>query len=143
MTLEDRNYWNDARTREQSPLRIDEQRRVALVLLEDEDGNEDEHAIPFEWVVCSLCGGKGSHVNPSIDCGGLSQEDLDDDPDFRESYYSGGHDVTCNECSGRRVVPELQPRTTEQRAAVRALEDRKQEDAVYKRECRAERAMGA
>jgi len=103
----------------------------------------DEIAVPFEWCVCGLCNGKGKHTNPSIDCGGLTSEDFDEDPDFRESYMRGDYDVTCSECSGRRVVPKLTPRTADERAFVKALNKQEEDDAAHEHECRAERAMGA
>lgn len=99
--------------------------------------------IPFRWAVCGVCDGRGKHVNPSIDCGGLTREDFDDDPDFAEAYHGGRYDVTCGECRGRRVVPELDPHTEDERAAVRALDAQARDDADYERACRMERAMGA
>jgi hypothetical protein len=54
--------------------------------------------------VCERCRGEGSHVNPNIDGHGLSQEDFDEDPDFKENYMSGVYDVQCEECKGLRVV---------------------------------------
>lgn len=59
--------------------------------------------IPARRIVCPLCNGKGSHVNPSIDSHGLSREDFDDDPDFRENYFSGMYDVPCYRCHGKNV----------------------------------------
>ncbi len=111
-----------------------------------EDGQgpaADEIAVPFGWVVCPLCEGKGTHTDPSIDCDGLTREDFDAEPDFAEDYFGGSYDVTCVECGGRRVVPELHPRTDEQRVLVKALERQEADEASYERMCRAERAMGA
>ncbi len=68
-----------------------------------EDGTEK--TLPMKWALCSVCNGNGSHVNPSIDSGGLSAEDFDEDPDFAESYMSGAYDQTCNKCRGRTTVP--------------------------------------
>jgi len=116
---------------------------------EDRDDSDGPRAcageieIPFRWVVCGACDGRGRHVDPAIDAGGLSREDFDEDPDFAEGYFAGRYDVTCGECSGRRVVPELTPRTTAQRDALRALDVQEEDDAAYERECRAERMMGA
>jgi len=61
----------------------------------------------FTYVVCELCGGTGKHVDPGIDSHGLSREDFNEDPDFADAYFSGQYDVTCYECKGKRVVPEL------------------------------------
>lgn len=74
--------------------------------LYEEDG-VDIISVPvnMSWAVCPLCYGEGKVVNPSIDCGGLTQEDFDEDPAFREDYFSGVYDVTCPECHGRTTVP--------------------------------------
>ena len=101
-----------------------------------------EIEIPFAWVVCGQCRGNGMHVNPAVDCGGLTSEDFAADPDFAESYFSGVYDVTCGECQGRRVVPELRPRTAEQKAALGALDAQEEADVSYERERRHELAMG-
>jgi len=90
--------------------------------------------------VCGTCDGKGSHVNPSIDCGGLSREDFDEDPDFAEDYFSGRHDVTCNACRGRRVYPTIAPDVDP--VIVKALDDRARDEAAYRAECAAEARMG-
>lgn len=64
-------------------------------------------AFPCRWVECPTCDGRGHHVNPSIDAGGLTRSDFDEDPDFEEGYFGGRYDVTCYECRGRRVVPTV------------------------------------
>jgi hypothetical protein len=74
-----------------------------VLIIEGEDYEEIE--IPAKYEVCGTCDGKGSHVNPSIDSNGLSREDFDEDPDFREDYFSGVYDIDCNECHGNRVSP--------------------------------------
>ena len=65
------------------------------------------HSLPFTWEVCPTCSGKGKVVPPSIDAGGLTQEDFAADPDFAESYFAGHYDVSCPECLGRRVTPQV------------------------------------
>ena len=79
-----------------------EERMIFTVCL---DG-EMEIDIPAKFELCNTCEGKGKMVNPSIDSHGLSAEDFDDDPDFRENYFSGMYDIPCNECGGRRVSAE-------------------------------------
>lgn len=67
-----------------------------------EDGTEKK--LPMKWAVCHVCNGKGTHVNPSIDSGGLTSEDFAEDPDFAEEYFAGTYDQTCNACKGRTTV---------------------------------------
>ena len=64
-----------------------------------------EAELPMHWVVCPVCRGEGKHVNPSIDCNGLTGADFAEDPDFADEYMRGTYDQTCNRCEGKRVVP--------------------------------------
>jgi hypothetical protein len=85
----------------------DEQRMTITFDFEGEDaeGNFTETmTVPAKFEVCETCNGKGSRVNPAIDGHGLTAEDFEDDPDFREDYMRGAYDVRCDECDGRRVV---------------------------------------
>lgn len=95
------------------------QRAEAPVLYLD-DGSE--LALPLIWVICPVCRGEGKHVNPAIDCGGLSREDFDEDPDFAEDYFSGAYDQECNRCGGRSSIQEVNwdALSDEQRVAYRA-----------------------
>ena len=90
--------------------------------------------VEFVYGVCPTCNGKGSHVNPSIDCNGISGNDFYEDPDFAESYMQGLYDVGCYECHGKRVVP-----TCDDQRVI----DSMIEEANYQAECAAERRMGA
>lgn len=75
-------------------------------LLDDDD--EVLERLPTRMEVCPRCHGRGSHVNPSIDGNGISADDeCWQDDDFREMYFGGGYDVTCERCQGRNVVEVL------------------------------------
>ena len=63
-------------------------------------------SVKCAYRVCPTCEGRGSHVNPSIDCDGLTAENFDDS-DFMEDYFNGVYDVACYECKGLRVSPEI------------------------------------
>ena len=78
------------------------------ITLFNDDGDEEQHRLPGKIIVCDTCHGKGSRVNPSVDGHGISPEEFDEDPDFREDYFAGRYDVTCSECEGhgRVVVPD-------------------------------------
>jgi hypothetical protein len=104
----------------------------------DEFGETEERWIPIKFEVCPTCEGKGTHVDPNIDAGGLSQEDFDEDPDFAESYRSGMYNQECNGCNGQRVVPI--PANEEDAKAVADMVEGSMETA---RAHAAERAMGA
>lgn len=110
------NYANDHRVRAAERgawyKNVDVSRMKATVLLrweDDESGDEEEREVevPIKFEICPTCQGKGTHVNPSIDCNGLTAEDFAEDPDFAEDYFNGAYDQTCNECGGERVVPEI------------------------------------
>ena len=110
--------------------------------LEDDDGEEESVTVALKYEVCPTCEGKGKHVNPSIDCDGLTAEDFAEDPDFREEYMSGRYDVTCYGCKGKRVVLELDRDSVDTTVLARIdsmLQERDEDEA----ERAAERRMGA
>lgn len=88
---------------------LDKKRMIAVIELCDEDSEgffEEEYEIPFKFEVCGTCEGKGTHVNPSIDSHGITQDEWYEwDDEEREGYFSGMYDVECYECGGDRVVP--------------------------------------
>ena len=114
---------------------------------EDEQGEEVFYTLPVKWKVCPTCQGRGSHVNPSIDAGGISSEDPfwseDCDEYTGESrYFRGDYDVTCYTCHGRTTV--LSVNWDEADKSVLAIyEDCQDEELEYEALCRAERRMGA
>lgn len=108
--------------------KIDKKRMLAWVNLEDldvwfeednpeiseglsrwfKDKVDDNYCvpIPIEFQLCDLCRGKGTHVNPSIDSNGITEEDWHDwDDDEKEGYFNGMYDVDCYCCGGEKVVP--------------------------------------
>tara|TARA_R110000772_G_C13310282_1_gene440314 strand:- start:40502 stop:40915 length:414 start_codon:yes stop_codon:yes gene_type:complete len=93
--IENMNYLNDPRSQGKA--------KEPILLVENEDGEYDEVKLPTKFEVCDLCEGRGKHVNPSIDCGGISAHMFDDE-DFAENYNAGQYDIPCNRCEGLRVV---------------------------------------
>ena len=146
MSIEDANYYGDrrvrARNRREWYTRLDENRMQATVVIEDEEGDEAEHLIPFKFVVCDTCDGKGKHVNPSVDSNGLTADDFDQDPDFKEDYFGGLYDVTCYGCGGRRVVPVIDEENADA-DLLRRLREQEEHREEYARIRRAERRYGA
>ena len=69
--------------------------------------NGDKLILPTHWEVCPVCDGRGTHVNPSIDSGGISGETFANDPDFADSYFSGVYNVPCHHCGGRTTSQEV------------------------------------
>lgn len=147
--IEDINYENDYRVRagREDSLKMNESNQTVEVSYITEDGDEITVDLPAKYDVCPTCNGKGKHVNPSIDAGGLSQDDFYEDPDFEEAYRSGRYDVFCYECKGVRVVPvidedacKLDPELQEH---LDAYWDSCHKDVEYDAICRAERIMGA
>jgi len=157
--LDDYNYYNDSRVRareaaEHAAFKVigrDPGKRTATVQLCDEiietliengakpddfDGIV-ECSVRFE--VCPTCDGHGKHVDPNIDAGGISGEDFYDDEDFAEGYMGGRYDVTCYECNGERVVPQVDLPAD----IVSHVDEYENETADYLEVSRAERMMGA
>lgn len=119
--IDNYNYWNDSRVRASmisDPFTILESSgRTAKISIytflvdpemEDEDG-ETILEVLTRYEVCGMCEGHATVVNPSIDAGGLTHEDMyERGPEFEEEYFSGAYDIQCPKCKGIRVVPHLQ-----------------------------------
>lgn len=142
------NYYSDPRVRasERGPWfeSFDATSMVATVTLEI-DGDEAEHEVKCRYEVCPTCGGRGKHVNPSIDAGGLTGSDIAEldggSGEFLNGYTWGVYDVSCYECKGAKVVPEP-IESDESDKILRALAERAEEDASYAAERESERRMG-
>lgn len=130
-SMDDYNYYGDYRVRNAG-------KNKAPILYLD-DGTELE--LPTRWEVCPTCDGRGSHVNPSIDAGGITAEEMHEDPDFADSYFRGAYDVKCYQCGGRTTVPAVDwdALSPEHRAA---YEKQLDDDAAYEAERLAEIRMG-
>jgi DnaJ-class molecular chaperone len=162
--IEDMNYYNDPRVRAGEAgdwfETFNEKAMTATIAVECCDGAREAFGLPdvgnceacdmrgecdgmiypevdVEYEVCPTCDGKGSHVNPSIDCCGLSAEDFYDDPDFAEDYHRGMYDQPCNQCHGKRVVP-----VPTNNAVIAYVEKEAIADAEYHAERMAEIRMG-
>ena len=74
----------------------------------DDDGEERDLAFPGRWEICDRCRGNGTHDHPAFS-NGLTSEDFEEDPDFREEYLAGRYDVRCEECGGegKVAVPDV------------------------------------
>ena len=81
------------------------------------------------WIICPACSGNGTHVNPSIDAGGLTVEDFAGDPDFADDYFNGTYDVPCDVCKGNGKVRESMVKLLDEAAADRELA--MMEDGAY------------
>lgn len=148
-------YGDDCRVRagqRAARRRFDAKRMVltfaVAAIATDEDGSyesEDSEDVdlPAKYAVCPTCDGHGTHVNPSIDAGGITAGEMDDWGDEeREGYFDGRYDVTCYDCAGARVVPEIDEDRADKALLARvqrALDDDARFDAISA----AERRMGA
>jgi RecJ-like exonuclease len=89
---------------------------------------DEEKQLPVKWVLCPVCEGKGRHVNPAIDAGGISDEMYHDD-DFHEQYAAGVYDIPCNICKGRTTVQVVDTdRLTIEEAALYEIQLREEAD---------------
>lgn len=113
---------------------VDEERMIVTFYLQDEDGGDVRYEQPFEWKICPICDGKGTHVDPNIDRNGITQEEMDNDPQFFEDYRNGVYDIPCNECKGKRVTPKLLTECPE-------LEAWRQGEYDFQRQNRLEQSM--
>ncbi len=148
----DRNYECDSRVlagERASRRRFNEATMTLTFTLCHEVNGEDvetEIKLPAMFTVCCTCDGRGSHVNPSIDAGGITGSEMAEwDEEERETYFSGGYDVRCYDCDGKRVVPEIATDrlTSGQKADLARLEEQWEDEQADEDERRWERSMGA
>jgi hypothetical protein len=108
-----------------------------------DDGDELPHELPARYEVCPRCRGTGSHVNPSIDGHGITEEERErdwSDEDW-ERYLTGFYDVTCYDCKGLRVVKVVDRDACDSELLARYEADLSENEA-YERMCEAERRYG-
>ena len=120
-----------------------EQLSNEAVKIIQEDGRIE---FPMVFKVCPTCDGRGRHVNPSIDGNGITADEWDEwDDNSKEMYLSGGCDVKCYTCDGRRVVPEINTAqlTPAQIEIADYIKECIEEDRRYVLMCLTERYYGA
>jgi len=125
--------------------KFDERTMMLEAILETDEG-EEVYYFPTKYEVCSTCDGKGSHVNPSIDSHGITSDEWQNDwsHEEQEEYMLGGYDVSCYECSGKRVVPVVDEDkcSDELKSKVAAWHKQLADLAVYDAQSRREQEMG-
>ena len=145
------NSFNDCRVtnaRYQSEIDAGVDLRKMTFTFEVDDGEGDEptsYVLPVKMEVCPTCQGRGTHVNPSIDAGGITEDsDIWDDVDEygENNYLSGRYDVTCYTCKGRNVVASIDRKGADKKV-LKIWEEMEREEGEYQATCRAERLMGA
>lgn len=112
---------------------------MSAFVLEDEEGVEI--TVPTVKIVCPRCRGTGVHDHAAF-ANGISSEEFDEDPDFREQYFAGRYDVTCSECGGANVIDVPDEERMSADLLERLLAHRRME-ASFRAEVEAERRMGA
>lgn len=157
-SIDDYNYYNDHRVRESDGLTRDNSAMTLTWMRAIEDDERDDPAIealgdvdeievvfPGKFIMCPTCDGRGKHVNPSIDAGGIGEDDEfweDDIDDNGESMYaSGRYDVTCYQCAGRTTWLDIDEAHADAMMLAKYHEYR-DDEAEYEAERRAERRMG-
>lgn len=105
------------------------------------DGEQVEVDLPAIRVVCPECDGTGKVLMDGLRGAVFTPEEMDEDPDFKESYFSGDYDVTCDYCKGKNVVDEVDydECTEEQRNGLGEMDDAR---AAAQAERDMERRMG-
>ena len=62
---------------------------------------------PIHNVLCPMCEGDGTVVDPSIDSSGISNEDFYEDPEFENAYHSGFYNIRCPSCKGNKIIQTI------------------------------------
>ena len=97
--------------------------------------------VPIRMELCPICDGIGKYVNPNIDRNGLTASDFEEAGEqFREDYFSGVFDITCECCKGKNVIPVINTSYAgaEVKKFVKMLQDSREEEAACRRENQAE-----
>lgn len=147
--IDDYNYHNDRRViaaNASKPFHFDPDHMVITFELDDGEDPPQQHELPARYAVCGLCEGKGRHVNPSIDSGGITGEEWDAwDPEEKASYLSGAYDVQCFGCGGLRVCPIIDETRLSpgQKEVFDMFMEHVRDLERFEAERRAERSMGA
>lgn len=81
-----------------------------------------------KWIICPVCEGEGTTVNPDIDANGLTSLDFED-REFAADYMAGVFDISCRACGGAGKLRESKIAELEQAAADRRLAARENGDA--------------
>lgn len=142
------SYERDARVRAGSrrSRELQDHRTLELefVLVDAETDEELTVRVPAKYELCRTCQGRGQHVNPSIDSHGISPDEFEEDPDFRDDYLSGVYDVDCYDCDGRTtlLIPDEDRMTDEQKALVERRDEEEAEAARDAAEYAYEQRMG-
>lgn len=143
--MENWNFYNDPRVVAtfMSPILEDiDLRDMTAVFHGDE---EEPSVVKLKFEVCPACHGTAKMVDPNMDCGGLTAEDIaeieEEDPGFMERYKRGHYDVTCSTCKGRAVVPGIDRQNTP-KEIIQAFDRAEAEARSYASMCAMERAMG-
>ncbi len=126
---------------------VDKSKMTVTVSICIGDDEEMQVTFPMKFVVCDVCDGKGTHVNPSIDAHGITEDEFSSwDNEEREMYMSGAYDITCATCKGDRVLPTINEDAVTDKTMLENLklyEKQKSVDAYYASIERQERMMGA
>ena len=136
----DSNYENDYRViarRKAGCRKFDPETMLIEVYYRGPEGDVEEQ-LPAVYALCPTCKGKGKHVNPAIDAGGVTFEY----PEDAQDYMAGVYDVRCFDCAGNRVIGVLDRDAidSETLARIDAAEREREECEAL---ARAERSMGA
>lgn len=118
---------------------------------DDETDEEKMVTVAITMCDCPVCYGRGTYVNPAIDAGGLTPEQLrefDDDDGYYEedddgnvisygnSYLDGAYDQVCSACGGQKVYPEIDRERTDPEALALADEQAERDaDDAHQRWC--------
>lgn len=69
--------------------------------------DDKTHELPAKWAICPECSGAGTELRGGLKGAVFSAEDLAEDPEFFDDYFSGAYDVACSKCHGRTSVLEV------------------------------------
>ena len=78
---------------------------IGLLIEAMRGGEVSSVSLPYEWVICEVCGGEGKHSRHLGIIEPRTWNEWDDDE--REGYMSGFYDRSCDGCVGSGKVRQL------------------------------------
>lgn len=108
---------------------------ITITVIDENTDASVSHALPAVWEICYNCDGNGTVDHPAFS-NGISQEDFDEDPEFREDYFAGRYDVRCPHCkgSGKMLAVNEDALNENQRKVFAVWHSQMAEKARYERE---------
>ncbi len=139
-------WWQWDEEKQEAWVLSEISRKQSIIYEADDHYFEDlTFSLPSNWEVCGRCNGDGAHDPDAFSNGWTESEWAQETYEFKDDYLAGVYNVTCTQCDGKRVVPEVKKGHLNdgQKVLLELYYENLREDAEYAQMCAMERRMGA